>query len=411
MTAGGVTAPRPSDGAGRRALVWASLAMVATLPGRTQGVGLVTAQMLEDLRIDQFEFARWNLVATLLGALAAVPAGWIVDRFGVRRAVPLFEVALAVAVFLMAGGYGVVGVVIGLVGSRAFGQSALSIASLATVGKWFRRRIERAMGVYSLVLGIGFVAAFPGVQAAVEAYGWRAGWQGVGAALIVVAIATRVGLGAERPRDDPEMRVDDATDLGGSVTFGRALRSGTFWACSLAAAAYAAVAAGTGLFTELMLRERGLGTEVFRIALATTALVGIGANFVGGLLAARRSLPKLLGFATLLVVPCMLTFGWITTTWHAVLWSASLGAAGGLATVVFFALYGKLFGPRDLGKIQGAAQALTVVGSALGPLAFAFAKEEYGSYEPAFSAAVPALVVLAVGCVLARPPARDDAHT
>lgn len=396
-----------ADPTGRIALGLAALAMVATLPGRTQGVGLVTAPLLEDLHLDQLDFARWNLWATLLGAMAAVPAGWLVDRFGVRRGVPLFELLLAASVLTMAWSQSALGVIVGLVGTRTFGQSGLSIASLATVGKWFRRRVERAMGAYALALGLGFVAAFPGVQAAVELHGWRAAWSGVAIALVGIALLTGLLLRDGRPADDPEMQLRDAEDTGGAVRFARALRSPAFWACSLAAAAYAAVAAGTGLFTELMLRERGLGSDVFRIALATTALVGIAANFVGGLLAARRSLTKLLGVATFLVVPCLVSFAWIQTTLHAVLWAAALGAAGGLATVVFFALYGKVFGPTDLGKIQGTAQVMTVVGSALGPLAFAFAKDHYGSYEPAFFAFVPLLSLLALACVWVRPPSRD----
>jgi hypothetical protein len=74
------------------------------------------------------------------------------------------------------------------------------------------------------------------------------------------------------------------------------------------------IASGTGLFTELMLRERGLGAGVFRAALATTALVGIATNFVGGFLGTRWFLPKLLGGSTVLLAPCLLAFPWMTTS-------------------------------------------------------------------------------------------------
>jgi len=39
----------------------AALAMVGTLPGRTQGLGLITEPLLVDMQIDRVAFARINL--------------------------------------------------------------------------------------------------------------------------------------------------------------------------------------------------------------------------------------------------------------------------------------------------------------------------------------------------------------
>ena len=68
--------------------------------------------------------------------------------------------------------------------TRGLGQSALSVVSLAMPGKWFRRQLTWAMGVYSLVLSVGFMLAFPAVGAIVQAQGWRVAWAWVGAALV-----------------------------------------------------------------------------------------------------------------------------------------------------------------------------------------------------------------------------------
>ena len=59
-------------------------------------------------------------------------------------------------------------------------------------------------------------------------------------------------------------------------------------------------------------------------------------------------------------------------------------AAGGLLTVLFFAVWGEVFGPRHVGRIQGAAQMLTVLASAAGPLCVAWARDEFGSYLHVF---------------------------
>jgi len=49
-------------------LAIAALAMVGTLPGRTQGLGLITEPLLADLHIDRVTYATVNLWATLIGA-------------------------------------------------------------------------------------------------------------------------------------------------------------------------------------------------------------------------------------------------------------------------------------------------------------------------------------------------------
>ena len=57
----------------------AALIMVATLPGRTQGLGLITEPLLRDLHVDRVSYAQINLWATLLGAIVCLPAGRIFE--------------------------------------------------------------------------------------------------------------------------------------------------------------------------------------------------------------------------------------------------------------------------------------------------------------------------------------------
>src|SRR5215475_9276228 len=62
----------------------AAAAMVATLPGRTHGLGLVTEPLLADLGLGRVPFAALNFWATLVGSAFCLPVGWITDRLGVR---------------------------------------------------------------------------------------------------------------------------------------------------------------------------------------------------------------------------------------------------------------------------------------------------------------------------------------
>ena len=85
--------------------------------------------------------------------------------------------------------------------------------------------------------------------------------------------------------------------------------------------------------------------------------------------------------------------------------AVAMGVAGGFVMVVFFSFWGRAYGHAHLGRIQGAAQALTVLASAVGPLFLASFVETSGSYAAGFytlSALVAALAVATV--VVPIPP-------
>jgi MFS family permease len=151
----------------------AALAMVGTLPGRTQGLGLITEPLLADLRIDRVSYAAINLWATLIGSLFCLPCGRLVDRLGSRAVLTAVVATLAATVLGMTAASGLLWLGAAITLTRGLGQSALSVVSLTLVGKWFGRRLNYAMGIYSLLVGVGFIAAFPSVGGAVVSFGWR----------------------------------------------------------------------------------------------------------------------------------------------------------------------------------------------------------------------------------------------
>src|SRR5579885_1274569 len=81
----------------------AAAAMVATLPGRTHGLGLVTEPLLADLGLGRVPFAALNFWATLIGAAFCLLVGWAIDRLGVRAVLAAVLLALGAAVVAMTG--------------------------------------------------------------------------------------------------------------------------------------------------------------------------------------------------------------------------------------------------------------------------------------------------------------------
>src|SRR5262245_45925547 len=81
----------------------AALAMLATLPCRTMGLGMVTERLLADeaFGIDKVTYGDINLWGTLLGALFCIPCGRLIDRFGLRITLTATVLALAIPVLWM----------------------------------------------------------------------------------------------------------------------------------------------------------------------------------------------------------------------------------------------------------------------------------------------------------------------
>ena len=394
-------------------MIVASLAMTATLPGRTHGLGLVTERLLQDLQMDRVLYARINLIASLLGAVFCWPVGRLIDRRGVRTALVMVTAGLALSVVGMAAARGTISLLVTLILVRGFGQSALSVVSMAIIGKWFSRRLGLAMGLFAVLLTFGFIGSVIGMGAAIEAWGWRGAWQNLGFALGALvpifwflARSTPESCGVPPDAPDPALvRSESASD---SFSFAQALAAPAFWAVLLGACAFNLVWSGVTLFNESMLAERGIAARHAVEIMAILTGVGLLANLIAGALASRERVVKLLGCGLMLLATALVIFPSIETIHGARVYALAIGLSGGIVTVVFFAAFGHLFGRQHLGRIQAAAQFGTVLASALGPELMAESHALSGSYAPMFFVLALISMGLALASFLAPVPTLPD---
>jgi MFS family permease len=391
-------------------LLIAAAAMVGTLPGRTQGLGLVTEPLLAELRIGRVDYAQLNLWATLIGSAFAIGVGRFIDRLGARIVLTVVALALGVVVCLMSEARTFWALAIAVTLTRGLGQSALSVVSLAMVGQWFVKRIDTAMAIYSIVMSIGFMAAFPIVGGLVQSWGWRAAWLSVGIALIA-GLAPLAWFFARHPPDHP-----DEEGRGGSLdppalaelsgfTWQEAVTTPAFWVFAIGAALYGLVASGIGLFNESILAERGFDASVYYRTLIVTAMTALAGNFGGGWLARKMPLPALLSVSLFVLAAGLAALPLVTTIAQVMLWATAMGLGGGLVMVLFFSVWPRVYGRRQLGRIQGAAQALTVLASAVGPLLLAWCVEWTGSYAAMFNMLGGVIGATAIAALLTPLPA------
>ena len=137
-------------------VVLAAACMVATLPGRTVGLGLITEPLLEDLSISRVHYASLTFWATIIGSLFSLPSGKAVDRFGARYTLAASVLGMALTTLLMGWIVGTSTLAVFLILSRGCGQGSLSTVSVTSLGKWFTRNLSIALGIFSALVAIGF---------------------------------------------------------------------------------------------------------------------------------------------------------------------------------------------------------------------------------------------------------------
>jgi cyanate permease len=234
---------------------------------------------------------------------------------------------------------------------------------------------------------------------------WRRPWAAIGVAVAVTGVLFLL-LVRNRSLDAPTSAIAAAGSQA-SRTLGQALRSPTFWVFALATSFYGMVVAGTSLFNEKILAERGFEKEVFLNVVIVAIPAGLAANLLGGWVATRWSLGYLLAVALVILAAALAWFPRITREEEAYAYAVALAAAGGVITVTFFTVWRKAFGTTHLGRIQGAAQFLTVVFSALGPQLFGSAHTRLGSFTPLFPYLAGTAGLMAIAAAFVRRPSSE----
>lgn len=416
----------PSAGAGVdqdgvRAVALAGLAMLATFPGRSHGVSLLTEPLVEELGLTRPELSRWNFLAILIGVTLCVPIGRALDRFRPAPVLALTLALLAVATLGLSLVTGALSLLIALTAVRGLGQSGLSVLAIALPGKWYRRRLPLAMAGFATITLVGTALALGLTKGVMGALGWRVAWRGIAVGLLVLAVIQLRWL------PDPPARPGDVAGTSGtepdsglsagaeapSVDFFEAVQSRAFLAFSLGFAIFNAASSGLLLFLENLLAERG---EDLAASFGLVLICNVLGLLAGQLLAGRmREAGANPGAATPALAAVAVGLGLLARGRSlAVIAPAAalIGLAAGRLLVLFFSFYGARFGRRELGRIQGLAQVLNVLASATGPVIVASARVRLGSYGPVLDGFAVALLVCAGLTWLARdsnPPSVQSA--
>ena len=187
-------------------------------------------------------------------------------------------------------------------------------------------------------------------------------------------------------------------------TLAQALATPSFWVFGISSAVYGLIASGIALFNESILAERGFDPSTYHRSLVIVALTALTGNFLGGWLSSKWRMNRLLSFAMVLLAGSLIALPFVRTQVHVAAYALVMGLAGGFIIVIFFSYWSAAYGRLHLGKIQGVAQALTVVASAVGPLLLAECVSRTGSYASIFYVLTGVVLVLAALAWMVRVP-------
>jgi MFS family permease len=381
-------AARPSAGARRWTIIGLlSLGMIIAYVSRSNlSVVLVLPDFIKSFHLSDTDRGLLNSAFFWAYALLQIPAGWVVDRYGVKLpyAVSFLFWCIASALTAFAGTLGSLYVLRVLVGA---GEAVVAPASY----RWIRVNFEEkerglAIGLYMTGTKIGPAIAAPLAAWLVLHSDWRAMFLIVGAGGLVWLVPWLLLVDNDRPRALKAAAAPSAE----AVPFARVLASPVTWGAVIATFCYMyfvyfCMTWMPAYFVEqrhLTLARMGIYTF---FSFGGMAIVAVLAGWVADLLIARGGNPvtvrkwfTIAGFA----VACTELIGARSESVTVALAFAVISLSGlGLATANYWALTQTLIPAAAIGRISGVQNCAASVAGIVAPILTGWLKQQTGSYQ------------------------------
>lgn len=334
-------------------------------------------------------------------------AGWMIDRYSVRKIALLSQTGLALAFLLLAMQNG----------SLWLWQLNWFMLALLGIGtspmSWSRGIVERFESGRGLALGIALsgsgITAFAGpplIEAIIEAYGWRAGYYALAGAITLVGIPSTWFLFQASGQKETDGGAKAANPLTG-LSFKQALFTRQFW---LILAAFCTITfAVSGTIPNLVPIMQTMGIEQAAYYVSLIGIAIIFSRLVSGFLIDRFWAPGVA--ATLVLIAagaCALLSQGIAPAFAVI----ALGVAAGAEFDLIAFLCVRYFGMRAYGRIYAWLWAGFAIATGLGSLTIAYFVETGLGSSGVMLAVVGALVTAAAALLaLGRYPDPDQWET
>ncbi len=355
-------------------------------------------------------------VAMLMFAVASVPSGLALDRFGPRVLCTIGALFMVAGLWLCSYANSISDLMLAYGVITGMGLTILGLGPQGgIVSAWFPHRRGMAIGVASAGTGIGALVFTPLVERLIAWYGWR-GAHTVLAIICAVALLPVIALGQRSIRTS---HLSTATRINIRGQDGL-LRSPAFW--FLLIMSFGALGPLRTLTVHQVAYLEDIGYE----RLHASAFVGFAglltalAFIMWGPFSDRigRRMTFTLGSAALagaVGMLWMLGHAPIPSDGLLVLYSALYALAEGTRSSQSTAMATDAFGHSRMGFVMGAISAMFGLGAAFGPWIVGRLFDATGSYQPGFEAVLVMIGISLVGAfgvhhfALSRPRREREA--
>ncbi len=367
-----------------RIVAFSSIAGSMTVFGQTAGISVFIDSLIADLSVSRAEISTLYSGGSLVAAFAMPWIGRWIDQHGSRRATLAVSVLFGAVIIAMSQVGALIGLALGFFALRMLGQGALSLIAKTIVALRFRTTLGRAVAVTGALTAVGLALLPIVMSAGIESLGWRETWVVSGVAVWFVVIP--LTLWALPAGSDGAMKAVGHPASGQPIddwTRAHAVRTGMFWAITLAVAANSLVITGLTFHHISILGEAGLSPTSAAANFLPRTVASVATLTLVGVFAHRLPGRSMLGLSMILLALATLTIFVLEDSWITIAYALLLGAAAGTVFAAEGVLYPRYFGVRAIASIRGLAFTVSVAAAAVGPILVGVANQTTGGYDSA----------------------------
>ena len=337
------------------------------------------------------------LIIAIAGAIGYPIVGRLIDRYGARPVILTGNVLFAASVASVSlaeasriqfySAYALIGITAAIPSSVMFTK---------VIAGWFDQRRGLFLGIAGgLGNGIGAALSPLFVYALISSYGWRAGFQGIGAAIILIGFPVLYLLLRDPPQGVSRSATEHLEKTAG-LSLAEALKTSTFWII------LAAIALGAGCMTAIfahvvpMLLDRGVSARQATTVLATFSLVTAGWQIGMGYMLDRIPRPWIAAPFYLLALAGLILLESASSYPLLLLSGMLMGLGLGTEYGVLPYFLSRYFGTRHYGAISGSMYGVIVLTQGLTPFLMDIVFDVTGNYDIAIIAICIGLVLGAI---------------
>ena len=336
-------------------------------------------------------------IIAIAGAIGYPIVGRLIDRYGARPVILTGNVLFAASVASVSlteasrlqfySAYALIGITAAIPSSVMFTK---------VIAGWFDQRRGLFLGIAGgLGNGIGAALSPLFVYALISNYGWRVGFQGLGAVIVLIGFPVLYLLLKDPPQDVSRTATEHLEKTAG-FTLAEALKTRTFWII------LAAIALGAGCMTAIfahvvpMLLDRGVSAGQATTVLATFSLVTAGWQIGMGYMLDRIPRPWIAAPFYLLALAGLILLESASSYPLLLLSGLLMGLGLGTEYGVLPYFLSRYFGTRHYGAISGSMYGVIVLTQGLTPFLMDIVFDVTGNYDIAIIAICIGLVMGAI---------------